>query len=129
MSSRENRAYAGLSRGSMIGWSILAYDLPYFGYFGFYSGGSYGLTQYFTDSKSTVANSTYKIKFAYHSCGDNDAMYSNHLSDYTGLLNASKGNIVEGKNTEFLTKKGFGHNYSSWIIDLYNSLGLRFFKY
>ena len=129
ISSRDYRAYAGLSRGSMIGWSILAYDLPYFGYYGFYSGGSYGLTDYFNDAKKNVASSNYLVKFAYHSCGDQDAMYSNHRSDYLGLLSASNGKIYEGKNTEFLTKPGFGHTYSSWIIDLYNSLGLRFFKY
>ena len=129
IASRESRAYAGLSRGSMIGWSIIAYDLPYFGYFGYYSGGSYGLTTYYNDARTNVAASQYLVKFAYHSCGDNDAMYSNHISDYTGLLNSSKGKLVEGKNTEFLTKHDFGHNYQSWIIDLYNSLGLRFFKY
>lgn len=127
IASRDSRAYAGLSRGSMIGWSILAYDLPYFGYFGFYSGGSYGLTQYYNDSKNTVLNSEYDVLYAYHSCG-NDAMYNNHLEEYNGLLEASKGRLVEGKNTNFLPKPSFGHTYGAWIIDLYNSLGYAFFK-
>lgn len=128
ISSRQYRAYAGLSLGSMIGWSILAYELPYFGYYGFYSGGSYGLTQYYNDSKTTVANSEYKVLYAYHSCG-NDSMYSNHLEEYNGLLKASNGKLLPGQNTNFLYKAKFGHEYAAWIIDLYNSLGYVFFKF
>ena len=127
-SSRGHRAYAGLSRGSMIGWSVLGYELEYFGYFGFYSGGSFGLTQYYNASKATVASSKYDVLYAYHSCG-NDGMHDNHVEEYNGLLKASNGRLKEGVNTIFLEKPNFGHTYGAWIIDLYNSLGYAFFKY
>ena len=128
--SRDTRAYAGLSLGSMIGWSIMAYELPYFSYFGFYSGGTYGMDYFLTDLKNNLKNKyqKYDFKYVYHSCGDNDSMYKNHVADYNDLLINSQGKLIEGENTEFLTKPGFKHNYNSWIIDLYNSLGLRFFK-
>lgn len=129
--SRMYRAYAGLSRGSMIGYSIMAYDLAYFGYFGYYSGGSYGLTQHLNDCVKTLndANNPYKIYYAYHSCGTNDAMYQNHVDDYNTLLRTNQKKLVENENTQFFIKQGFSHNYDAWIVDLYNSLGLRFFKY
>ena len=129
--SRMYRAYAGLSRGSMIGYSIMGYDMAYFGYYGYYSGGSYGLTQHLNDLIKTLndPNNPYKIYYAYHSCGTNDAMYMNHVEDYNKLLQTTQHKLVEFENTEFFVKNGFAHNYKAWIVDLYNSLGLRFFKY
>ena len=129
--SRMYRAYAGLSRGSMIGYSIMGYDMAYFGYYGYYSGGSYGLTDHLNDLIKTLndPNNPYVIYYAYHSCGTNDAMYQNHVDDYKKLLQTTQKKLVEYKNTEFFVKQGFSHNYSAWIVDLYNSLGLRFFKY
>ena len=129
--SREYRAYAGLSRGSMIGWGVMAYDLEYFGYFGYYSGGSYGLDTQMNALKKRLADSNdpYDIKFAYHSCGDDDHMYANHKYDYQTAINVSNGRLVDGVNCIFLEKPGFQHRYTAWIIDLYNSLGYAFFKY
>ncbi|MBP5407776.1 MAG: hypothetical protein J6Y42_01390 [Bacilli bacterium] len=131
IASRDYRAYAGLSRGSMIGWSIMAYDLPYFSYYGFYSGGTYGLDYLYTDLVNTLTdkNNNYDIKYSYNSCGDKDAMYSNHYNDYNYFIRYSKGKLVDDENCIFLVKPGFAHNYQSWIIDLYNSLGYCFFKY
>lgn len=129
--SRMYRAYAGLSRGSMIGYSIMAYDMAYFGYYGYYSGGSYGLDKHLNDLITTLndPNNPYKIYYAYHSCGTDDAMYQNHVADYEKLLTTTQHKLVEYENTEFFHKDGFRHNYDAWIVDLYNSLGLRFFKY
>lgn len=129
--SRMYRAYAGLSRGSMIGYSVMAYDIAYFGYFGYYSGGSYGLTKHLNDCVKMLndPNIDYKIYYAYHSCGTNDAMYQNHVDDYKTLLRTNQNKLVEDKNTEFFVKQGFSHNYDAWIVDLYNSLGFRFFKF
>ena len=129
--SRMYRAYAGLSRGSMIGYSIMAYDMAYFGYYGYYSGGSYGLDKHLADLVKTLndKNNPYKIYYVYHSCGTNDAMYQNHVDDYKTLLRTTNNKLVEYENTEFFVKEGFSHNYNAWIVDLYNSLGSRFFKY
>ena len=129
--SRMYRAYAGLSRGSMIGYSIMGYDMAYFGYYGYYSGGSYGLTTHLNDLIKALndPNNPYKIYYAYHSCGTNDAMYQNHVDDYKKLIATTQHKLVEFENTEFFVKEGFQHNYSAWIVDLYNSLGTRFFKY
>lgn len=129
--SRMYRAYAGLSRGSMIGYGIMAYDMAYFGYYGYYSGGSYGLTQQFNDLVKTLNDKSnpYKIYYAYHSCGTNDAMYQNHVDDYKTLLKTTNNKLVEDMNTDFFVKEGFSHNYDAWIVDLYNSLSTRFFKF
>ena len=131
IASRDYRAYAGLSRGSMIGWTIMGYDLAYFSYYGYYSGGTYGLTYALDEIKKVLndPNNKYDIKYAYHSCGDNDHMYSNHLSDYNTVISNSNGKLKDGVNCDFLVKPGFAHRYNSWIIDLYNSLGFAFFQY
>ena len=122
--SRMYRAYAGLSRGSMIGYSIMGYDMAYFGYYGYYSGGSYGLTNHLNDLIKALndPNNPYKIYYAYHSCGTNDAMYQNHVDDYNKLLKTTQHKLVEYENTEFFVKDGFSHSYAAWIVDLYNSL-------
>jgi len=133
IASRDYRAYAGLSLGSMIGWSIMAHDLPYFSYYGYYSGGTWNTFchQYLVTIENNLQdkNNKYDIKYAFHSCGDQDSMYKNHLDDYNEVVAQSNGKLVDEVNCCFLVKPGFAHRYNAWIIDLYNSLGYCFFKY
>lgn len=130
IASRNYRAFAGLSLGSIITWDIMARQLDKFAYYGFYSGGTCNADRRLMLKKTLrdPENSIYDIKFAYHSCGTDDVMYSDHLSDYKLFARASD-MLRDGENTVFLSKQGFTHSYASWVLDLYNSLAFAFFKH
>ena len=127
ISSRDYRAFAGLSHGSKIAWTIMAYDLPYFAYFGMFSGGLIDLTYLHTDLTNTLEETEYDIKFAYNACATNDSLYSDHRSAYNYFMNIN-GKLRED-NTCFVDKGSLGHTYNTWLSDLYNCMTLVFFKY
>lgn len=127
ISSRDYRAFAGLSYGSKIAWTIMAYDLPYFAYYGMFSGGLIDLTYLHTDLTNTLKNTEYDIKFAYNACATNDSLYSDHKSAYNYFMNIN-GKLRED-NTCFVDKGSLGHTYNTWLSDLYNCMSLVFFKY
>lgn len=127
ISSRDGRAIAGLSQGAIISWRVMGNLYPYFAYYGMYSGGAYAGLEKVKSTLNDPKNADYDIKWCYNSCGDNDSMYSQHYSDYITVCNSTD-KMKKDVNSNFLTKRGFGHTYSAWIIDLYNSLGFCFFK-
>ena len=128
VASRNYRAFAGLSQGSIIAWRVMAYELPYFSWFGMYSGGGYAGMDPLKETLYSSKTAAYKINFAYNSCGTNDSMYQEHLNDYNDILKNGNNRLIDGYNCCFLKKPGFSHNYEAWILDLYNSLGYAFFS-
>lgn len=128
--SRTSRAFAGLSLGSIITWDVMSRSLDKYAYYGFYSGGTCSGDRKIMLRRTlrNKDNEIYDIRFAYHSCGTADVMYADHAADYRYFLKESD-RLREGENTVFLDKPGFGHNFSSWIIDLYNTMAFDFFKH
>ena len=128
--SRDSRAFAGLSLGSIITWDVMSRSIDKYAYYGFYSGGTCSGDRKIMLRRTLRNKGTeiYDVRFAYHSCGTDDVMYADHVADYKYFLKESD-RLRDGENTVFLDKPGFKHNYDSWIIDLYNSLVFDFFKH
>lgn len=131
INSRESRAFAGLSLGSIITWDVMGRELDKFAYFGFYSGGACNAARLARLQKALKnrENAVYPVKFAYHSCGTNDTMHDGHVNDYKSTLKACGKMLTDGGNTYFLEKPGLQHNYNCWLLDLYNTMAFDFFKY
>lgn len=132
IATREHRAYAGLSMGSMTGFSsILMGCTDYVAYIGNYSGCwsdvdaiSASLTGDFAD---------YPILYWYNGEGTRDMAHDEHIENYRKMLSLTGDKFTEGvdftsQNAIMVDKEGHAHNYQNWIVDLYNTLGCFFRK-
>ena len=98
--SRDHRAFAGLSMGSMTTWSsALCGNLDLFSWFGPYS--AEGDTQAVLDTVNDPANDIYPIHYIYNANGTADGAYIRHKQMYLQLLEDDY--FVEGENIEFTT--------------------------
>jgi len=130
IASRAHRAFAGLSLGSAAGWSSILYDCTdVVGYVGTFSG-CYANMYAVAESLNT-AYRDYPILYWYNGNGTNDASLKEHQRAYDYVLKTCGGKLQESAadtpgNCCFVTKPGMGHNYDSWITDLYNALRVFF---
>ena len=121
--SRDHRAFAGLSMGSMTTWSsALCGNLDLFSWFGPYS--AEGDTQAVLDTVNDPANDIYPIHYIYNANGTADGAYIRHKQMYLQLLEDDY--FVEGENIEFTTLQLYMHDWPAWTIDLYNTLHIFF---
>lgn len=130
-SNRAHQGYAGLSMGALESYSIIWKDcLDYFAYIGTYSGGT-SLEE--AQAIAEAANTTYKddaIGFWYVGLGSaetNTTYPGDPFGCYRTLLSGidrlqSGSDLSAGDNCQFVKCNGTGHNYSSWITALYNSM-------
>ena len=134
--NRAHQGYAGLSMGALESYSIIWKNcLDYFAYIGTYSGGT-SLEE--AEAIAEAANTEYKddeIGYWYVGLGsaENKTTYpGDPFGSYRTLLSGidrlqSGSDLSAGDNCQFVTCDGTGHNYSSWITALYNSMKV-FFK-
>ena len=136
VATRDHRAYAGFSMGSMTGFeAIWGGCVDYFAYIGNYSGcdpNGVGIVETVVNGlKANYAD--YDIKYWYNGTGTKDTAEKDHLDNYAKMLELSGDifsegeNYAEGDNCIMVDKPDKGHAYNGWIVDLYNSL-LVFFK-
>lgn len=126
IATREHRALAGLSRGSMtVIRSGLCENADIIAYFGNYS----GIWQQFDAFKEALNGrfKDYPIKFWYNGNGKADFAKENHET-FLEQVKAEMGDrFVDGENFAYVCLRDGAHMYFSWLVDLYNSL-LVFFK-
>ncbi len=127
IASRDHRAYAGLSMGSMTGQRSVMYKCTdIFSWFGLYSG---GLDEESRTDLAQALNSEFKdypINYYFNACGTNDSLVmENHLSTYDYLKENVDG-LVDGENSTFMFVPGMRHEYKIWVLSLYNSLRIFF---
>lgn len=136
IASRDHRAYAGLSLGSMTGFQAIWMNcVEYFAYIGNFSGcDAYeGGLAYTVAENLNSKYADYDIKYWYNGNGTNDHMHDDHAVGYAIMLERCPDKFTEGKdyangqNCAFVDKPGKDHTYSSWIVDFYNVMSV-FFK-
>lgn len=126
IASREHRALAGLSRGSMtVARAGLTENVDIIAYFGSYS----GMWQQFDAFKEALTGKfkEYAIKFWYNGNGRADFAKENHETFLDQVKAELSDRFVDGENFAYVCLRDGAHMYFSWLVDLYNSL-LVFFK-
>ena len=136
IASREHRAYAGFSMGSMTGWqAIWTGCVDYVAYIGNFSGCDAqgdGAAERAAEALNTKF-ADYPIKYWYNGNGTEDSLHDDHVAGYQLMLEQCPGRFTEGEdyengcNTIFVDKPGKKHNYANWNVDFYNILSV-FFK-
>ena len=136
IASRDHRAYAGLSLGSMIGFQAIWMNcVEYFAYIGNFSGcdANDGSIAYAVAETLNTRYADYDIKYWYNGNGTNDHLHYDHVAGYAIMLEQCPDKFTEGKdyangqNCIFVDKPDKDHTYNSWIVDFYNVMSV-FFK-
>ena len=121
--SRDYRAFAGLSMGSMTTWSsALCGSLDLFSWFGPYSAG--GDAEQVLQTIHDPLNADYPIHYIYNANGTADMAFVGHRQMYNRLLQDPY--FIEGENITFTTLHLYMHDWPAWTIDLYNTLHVFF---
>ena len=124
IASRDHRAMAGLSRGSMATMrSGMVANLDKFAWFGNFS----GIWLEIEKLEAVLADGEYPINYWYNGTGTDDFAAANHLDFHNEVMRRLSDAVTDGENYCMIVKDGGAHDYPSWIVDLYNSL-LVFFK-
>ena len=141
IATRDHRAYAGLSMGSMTGFqAIWCGCVDYFSYIGNFSGwaiadaGADGLAYADTILSAKAENfADYDINYWYNGSGSRDIAREPHVMGYAAMLEKGSDFLQEGEdyangdNCIMVDKPEKGHSYNNWLVDLYNVLNV-FFK-
>lgn len=126
IATREHRAFAGLSRGSMtVMRSGLMVNTDIIAYFGNYSGIWSDAEQLQSVLEDEFADC--EIKFWYNGNGRGDFALEDHQTFVEEALSLLGDSIVDGENYAWVRLTDGSHSYSSWLTHLYNSL-LVFFQ-
>lgn len=126
IAARDHQAYAGLSMGSMTGFSsVLMYCTDYISWVGNFSGCKADLDAISASLNGEYAN--YKINYWFNANGKNDAARVEHKAAYAEMLKKCPDKFTEGENCIFIDKAIGAHAFYSWEIDLFNLLTI-FFK-
>ncbi len=125
--TREHRAFAGLSMGSMTSiHSALMQDLDLFAWVGSFSGAKTEVKD-FQDALNADGVKDLPIKFWYNGNGKADIAHDEHDEFCHGVLEAMPERFTDGENFAWVDLRDGSHSYQSWIADLYNCM-LVFFK-
>lgn len=136
IATRDHRAYAGLSMGSMTGFqAVWTSCLEYIGYMGNFSGcdpQETGIAKKVAGLLNTKY-ADYDIKYWYNGNGTKDFLHDDHMDGYDLILALCPDKFDEGEeyadgeNCIFVDKPNKGHAYNAWIVDLFNVMNV-FFK-
>lgn len=121
IASRDHRAMAGLSRGSMTTFREMVERSDIISWFGCFSG-AWVRSDRFEEAMRETFAAERPIHYWYNGNGTEDFSLGNHAS----FINEARANLsdlfVEGENTAFVVKEGSAHAYENWLTDLYNVL-------
>ncbi len=126
IATRDHRAYCGLSMGSITSFhAILMRSFDLISWCGSWSGAK-------TDEalfRSTIESNypDFGMKFWYNGNGVDDIAFMEHYDLYGQLMQSMRDKFIDGENSAMVVFSDGAHNYSAWIVDLYNCL-LVFFK-
>ena len=95
-----------------------------FAWFGCFSG-SDCYVDLAADALSGEANAAYPIRYFYNSIGTRDSMATLHRENFIALTDRVPG-LTDGENAWFTQLPGIGHEYSAWVVGLYNFLQVVF---
>ena len=126
IATREHRAYAGLSMGSITSaHSILMGCTDIIAYVGSWS----GLRTNFDLFKKTLEEqfADYPIKFWYNGEGVEDIAFVEHMKFHNDVTSKMTDTFRDGENYAMVVLSDGNHAWTSWITELYNVL-LVFFK-
>ena len=124
-SARDHFAYAGLSMGSIYAYnSVLPLCLDLFGWFGCFSG-SDCYVDLCIDALNSESNAAYPIRYFYNSIGTSDSMFTLHRENFIAITDRVNG-LTDGENAWFTRIGNVGHEYSAWVLGLYNFLQVVF---
>ena len=123
--ARDHFAYAGLSMGSIYAYnSVMPLCLDEFAWFGCFSG-SDCYVDLAADALGSETNAAYPIRYFYNSIGTLDSMATLHRENFIALTDRVDG-LTDTENAWFTQLPGLGHEYSAWIVGLYNFLQVVF---
>lgn len=121
-SARDHVAYTGLSRGGASVNSVLLNALEYISYFAYESA--------FTPGDAQINNmkakaTSYPVNYLFMSCGSMEGPEGTDATmlkvrDAMGWQQNEGSDIAHGDRIEFIQVNGTGHNYATWITNLYN---------
>lgn len=123
--SRDHRAFAGLSRGSMTSVnSVLMHCLDWFSRVGSFSGAWADLDEFRSALEDDFAG--FDVGFWYNGDGSRDFALQNHEEFVHASLEALPDLLVDGENFAWVCLPGGEHSYPSWGTHLHNSLRMFF---
>ncbi len=128
IAARDHVGFTGLSRGGGICSVVLNHCFPFVSYFAWESGGAPGKA--FFDKYNAEWKDKYPINYFFVSCGstENPEGGTQNVIDAKAALGLKDGSdIAGGDKIAFVSINGTGHNYATWITDLWNEM-LVFFK-
>ena len=121
ISSRDHRAFAGLSRGAVTTYhSAFCGSLDWFSWFGTFSG-SRTDAEYFKNTIQSEAFRDYPIHYLYVTSGTFDFALPRQLQDNTALLSIEP-RLTTGVNTDMDVFPMRYHSIGNWHLALYNFL-------
>jgi enterochelin esterase-like enzyme len=133
IATRDYRAFAGLSMGSMTTyWSALCGCLDLFSWFGPYSGCCGPTADQDAAAKRILAAiesegfKDYSINYLFACNGTDDIAYKEHVVVMEKVL-ASTNKLKENVNYDFMVIPEGRHDMRAWQLDLYHTLQ-KFFK-
>jgi len=120
--ARDHVAYTGLSRGGASVNSVLGNALEYISYFAYESA--------FTPNADVIKNmkdkaTTYPVRYLFMSCGSMEGPEGTdakmlEVRNEMGWQDKEGSDIANGDRIEFIQVNGTGHNYATWITNLFN---------
>lgn len=132
--SRDHRAFAGFSMGSVTALNVMQHCLDILSYIGNYSDVNVAAGRVpggkFEEFFAAMESDEYKdlsIGFWYHGEGSSDYALEGHLQLCEQIFNHMSDRVTDGENYAYVEFKGGTHSYNCWLPHLYNCL-LVFFK-
>ena len=124
--TRNHRAFAGFSMGSMTTFVVTMNDLDIIAYFGNYSGSLIEAKDY-EAALNSEAFKDLPVLFWYNGNGTADIAHDEHQVMFQTVLADMPERFTDGVNCCWIDFKGGTHAYNCWLPDLYNCLRV-FFK-
>ncbi len=125
IATREHRAFAGFSMGSITTFSVTMHDVDILAYFGNFSGAKTDAEAY-AAALTSEAFREYPISFWYNGNGDADIAHDEHEQFFHDVLALIPDYFTDGENCCWIDFKGGAHAYTCWQVDLFNCLRVFF---
>ena len=123
--TRDHRAFAGFSMGSITTENVMKDCLDIIAYFGNYSAGSDN--EEFFAAMASEEFRDLPILFWYHGEGSDDFALDGHKQFCAAILERMSDRVTDGVNYAYIEFKGGTHSYNCWLPHMYNCLKV-FFK-
>ena len=133
IATRDHRAFAGFSMGSITTIRVMMHCTDICGYYGSYSAGLYadkdGADAWveIKDALTSDALKDYKVDYWFNMNGTSDIALEPHQQLRDAVMADPDGLFKDGSNYAWIVVPGGSHAYNCWVMGMYNSL-LVFYK-